>query len=88
MLIPIQDIIYSFIPRFNHYLQLMQLTQLSGSSYSLSHLVQHATTTTRVTHKTIIDLVKLQFILKDQVSRLYINLKLCLSLGQLMPKSD
>jgi hypothetical protein len=87
MLIPIQDILYSLIPRINHYLQLMQLTQLSESSYSLSHLVQPATTTTKV-HKTIVDLVKLQFILKDQVSRLYINLKLCLSLGQLMPKSD
>jgi hypothetical protein len=65
----------------------MQLSQLSGSSYNLGRPSQIATkTTTRGKHKIIDDVVNLHFILKDLVSRLCINLKLHLSLGQLMPK--
>ena len=78
MFIPIQDNINRLflIFRFHHYSQLMQLTMLNGSSYNLGRLAQPATITTRVTHKTIVDRVKLHFILKDQVSRLCINLQL------------
>ena len=65
--------------------------QLSGSSYSLDYQAQLATTTTttttRVKYTTIFNWVNLHFTLKDQVSRLCINLKLYLSPGQLVPKS-
>ena len=42
----------------------MQLT-LNESSYHLGYPAQPATTTTRVTHKIIVDWVNSHFILKD-----------------------
>ena len=81
MLLLIQDKKNFLIPRFNYYSQLMQLTQVLGSSYSLGRPAHIATTTTRVTHKTIVGPISLRFILKDLVSRLCVNLELYLSLG-------
>ena len=46
----------------------MQLTELNRSSYNLGRPAQPATiTTTRVTHKIIVNMVKVHFILKDLI---------------------